>query len=107
MENNQFCIKDYLWYIFEIKDTQKQTSFMTAYDMFISNLNLKTERYKGATGLKYRKVRSKWRRLSLNKKASQKLIFNEYMNSNIFLTLYNTYILGDKETFISIINSID
>lgn len=102
-KNNQepietFSIRDYMWHIFEIKDKQQQINVRVAYDMFIINLELKSERYKGAKGLKYRHARKLWNELNDRAKKSQYRIFNSVLNRH-FSGLYRAFGDGDKELF--------
>lgn len=102
-EIESFSIKKYMWHIFEIRDKQQQINVRVAYDMFIVNLELKSERYKGAKGLKYKPVRKMWNTLNNKEKQSQYKIFNNFLNKN-FSVLYRLYAEGDKETFIELCN---
>ena len=94
----RFFITDYMWNIFEIKHTQNQTNIKLAYDMFIINLELDTERYKGAKGLKYGKVRKLWRSLNLKNKEFQRKIFQKVLDKH-FYKLHQLFIDGDKDAF--------
>ena len=67
-----FFITDYMWYIFEIKKKQNQMNVRVAFNMFITNLEMDTERYKGAKGLKYKKARNLWRAQTEKDKKFQK-----------------------------------
>ena len=95
-----FYIKNYIWFIFQIKQKQRQ-SIKIAYDMFIANLELKTERYKGAKGLKYKPVQNLWNKLDDNEKEAQRKLFFKFVNKNCSI-LHRLFIENDRDSFIKI-----
>lgn len=100
-EKERFFIVDYMWYIFEIRHKQDLMNVRVAYDMFITNLELDTERYKGAKGLKYKKVRNLWRALKPKDKAFQRKVFEKVLNKH-FSKFHELFANGDKESFIEL-----
>lgn len=100
-QKERFFIIDYMWHIFEIKHKQDQLNVRVACDMFITNLELDTERYKGAKGLKYKKIRKMWRDLKPKEKKFQRKIFEKVLNKH-FCKFHELFAEGDKDAFIEL-----
>ena len=100
-QKERFFILDYMWHIFEIKQKQNQMNVRVAFDMFITNLELDTERYKGAKGLKYKKARNLWRAQRNKDKAFQRKIIEKVLNKH-FCKFHELFANGDKQAFMEL-----
>ena len=69
-------IQEHIWNIFEIK-YKEDCSFDDAFDMFIFNVELGYDRYKGAKGIDYKKLNKKLEKITWFSKDVQKVKFKK------------------------------
>lgn len=92
-----FHIRNYIWNVFQISSYQ-EVDIRTAFDMFIVNVELGLERYKGAIDINYRSLNFKWSDLDDEQKRYQKSVFDKIIRKN-FLALHDLFIKFDKLGF--------
>ena len=93
-----FDIRDYIWNIFEISKEQNTDDISTAFDMFIENLNLGRDRYKGCDNLDYSKVSKSWLSMKDSARDKQIRIFNKIIESR-FIRLRDAWMDDNKSLF--------
>ena len=86
----KFDIRDYMWQIFQIAFYNNITNIRIGLDLFLMNLELKRERYRGSTNISYRKIGNLWNDLTEAGQVHQKLIFNRIIHLN-YLDLCKAY----------------
>lgn len=70
-----FDIREHIWNIYEISKQQQYLNMREAFNMFIVNVELGFDRYKGAD-VDYAKLKEKWELLSILGKRRQLAIFD-------------------------------
>lgn len=90
-------IQEHVWNIFEIK-YKEDCSFDEAFDMFIFNVELGCDRYKGAKVISYKKLNKKWEKISWFVKDMQKVKFKN-LTKKFMIQLVRAFHANDKETF--------
>ena len=93
-----FHIKDYIWIIFEIMEYQNLTDINVALDMFLTNIELCDDRYKGAKHIKYRKVSKAWNSMGYYRKNREREEFNKFIQKMI-IPLHTFYFSKDRISF--------
>lgn len=93
-----FHIKDYIWNIFEIMEYQNLTNIDIALDMFLTNIELCDDRYKGAKHVKYRKVSKAWNGMGYYRKTRERAEFDKVMHKMI-IPLHSFYFSKDRISF--------
>ena len=97
-------LKNYIWEIYSIaRENNAQTD--VARDMFIANLNQKTERYKGAT-VDYEALGEDWKSMTKAEQHHEKVEFNEITRTYL-VPLSKAWKAKDREAFESVIANID
>lgn len=76
----EFNIKNYIWNIFEIMESQHISDSRLAFNMFIVNLELGRERYHGARYVRYGKLHNVWTKMTDDDKHVQEQIYNRIMS---------------------------
>ena len=74
-----FDIRDYMWEIFCLSQTEDVHNVRLALDLFLVNVELGEDRYEGAD-VDYDKIMHKYLKLSENEKELQKEEFNAILN---------------------------
>ena len=97
-------LRDYIWNIYEIAKTNNVQRDV-AKDMFIANLNAGTDRYKGATGVSYRRLGLRWKALSDTEKRKQQNEFHDII-TDYFKPLSQAWQAGDRKAFDAVIAGI-
>lgn len=97
-------LRNYIWNIYEIAKTNNVQRDV-AKDMFIANLNAGTDKYKGATGVSYRRLGMKWKALSSVEKRKQQNEFHDII-TNYFKPLSEAWQAGDRKAFDAVIAGI-
>lgn len=77
----RFDIRVYIWNVYEICDFNKLKDIYLAFDMFIENLELGYERYKGAN-LDYESISNEWKSSPKSYQIYEKLIFKYIINKS-------------------------
>lgn len=96
-------LKHYIWNIYEIaKENNAQTD--VAMDMFIANLNQKTNRYKGAN-LDYGTLGQLWQGMSTGEQHKEKVEFNRITRA-YFAPLSRAWQAKDEKAFDTVIAGI-
>ncbi len=95
-------IQEHIWSIFEIKH-KEDCSFDEAFDMFIFNVELGYDRYKGAKGISYKNLNKKWEKIAWFAKEEQKLKFKN-LTRKYMVHLVKAFNTNDKESFQAICN---
>lgn len=93
-----FDIRDYIWNVFEISKEQNTSNINIALDLFIENINLGRERYKGLSFLDYDQLSKYWWNLSDKERKMQIVIFNKIMN-NRFVKLREAWVMNNRNLF--------
>ena len=75
-----FDIRDYMWNIYEISNYQKLNNVRLALDMFIENIQLGYDRYKGASGVDYKLLSKVWNSKTESYHIHEKIIFNKVLH---------------------------
>lgn len=98
-----FNIKDYMWNIFEITNYNHIDNIKIGLDLFIMNLELRKERYKGAYKINYDIIGKQWNSLLYAQKLRQKQYFNEIIKYN-YLKLCKEFRSNRFDKFINLYN---
>ena len=97
-------LKEHIWDIYCIaKENNAQTD--VARDMFIANLNQKSERYKGAN-VDYEALGTAWQSMTLSEQHHEKVEFNE-ITKKYLVPLSKAWRAKDREAFESVIANMD
>lgn len=78
-EHNMFDIRDYMWEIFCLSQTEDVHNVRLALDLFLMNVELGENRYEG-TNLNYNDIMHKYLRLNKQERELQKEEFNAILD---------------------------
>ena len=96
-------LKTYAWEIYRIaKENNAQTD--VARDMFIANLNQKTDRYKGAN-LDYAALGEQWQAMTVQEQHHEKVEFNQITRAYL-VPLSKAWRAKDRAVFDSVIAGV-
>lgn len=96
-------LKDYIWDIYTIaKRYNAQTD--VAMDMFVANLNQKSDKYQGAT-IDYEKLGAEWREMSLQEQHNEKMEF-DLITKKYLVPLSKAWRAKDRKAFDIVIANI-
>ena len=91
-------IRDYIWNIFEIASYYNIKDMNPAFKMFITNIKLGQERYKGAKNVRYRSLNKLWNSLSPDVQNFQEVVFSK-INIKIHSALMKAWNERKKRKF--------
>lgn len=94
-------LKNYIWNIYEIAKANNVARDV-ARDMFFANMELGTDKYKGATNVSYRRIGLKWKALSASQKHHEKEEFNR-ITKEYLKPLSQAWQAKDKKAFDAVI----
>ena len=97
-------LKNYIWNIYEIAKANNVARDV-ARDMFIANMELGTDKYKGATNVSYRRIGLKWKALTADQKHREKVEFNR-ITKEYLKPLSEAWQAGDRKAFDAVIAGI-
>lgn len=98
-------LTDHVWEIYQISRQNKVSINISGIDMFIANLELGYDRYKGASNIDYSELGKEWAKIPKLSQDKRKLQLKNFI-SRYSTSLSKAWLADDRETFDSIIKEI-